>query len=299
MMDTQELLSRYDYAIIDRHAVWNKEAYKNWPLVPLIPRLLRSDADKMPALLPLEKEASWFPELAENLEAAARGDEQCLLSLLLNPMPDARQIDLENHLSVQLVVYHKQGRLLLRYFDFRVFPHIVRRVLAAPHRAARFYGPVLEWACRFDGRWITFPEVEGECTRTPYVRAYIGSLRPEEHGKIKRLGAVNTALHLCRVERGRPWNDWPEYETAAEIADRAVQMAKDRYGLTAWDDIVSFAGHAVEHSEDFHFHPLVQDILRAAQGPEGGYAGRAAVLNQEQWTRIEAEALFSDPRFLR
>lgn len=292
-MDTQTLLDRYDYAVIDRHAVWNKLAFKNWPLVPLIPVLLRGDADKMPALLPLEKNASWLPELAENLEAAARGDEQCLLSLLFNPTPGTRPIDLEGRLAGQMVTYHKQSRLFLRYFDFRVFPHIIRRVFATPRRAARFYGPVQEWACRFEGRWLAFPDVGGEFPRSPYI----ATLLPEEHGKIKRLGEVNTALHLCRTERNRPWDDWSEYEAAAEIADHAVQMAQNRYGLTAWDDIVGFAGHAVVHGEDFHLHPIIQNILQATQGSNGGYTGRAAVLSKERWACIEAEAPFLNSRF--
>jgi hypothetical protein len=283
MTNYQELLSRHHYAIVDRSA-WLPEWVSELPLRPLVPEILRSKADKMPALLPLKPDNAPYTELlCENLELAEKDPSlhvlSCLLNVIVSETPPEK---LECHLQEKLLLHNSRGCAFLRYYDPLVFAHLKR--ILWPEQMRTLFGSVKRWTWRFQNEWIT--EFPPEVTRG-IPRFWVA--HPEQHARLEHVIYINNALSRYTVQTRRPWSSRIEYENAIECSERAIEVAKRQYGLGDKKDLIAFALHALLYGTDFHLNPRIQTLLEEIlrENPPD-YAIAAAGIDAQEWDEIGA-----------
>jgi hypothetical protein len=198
----------------------------------------------------------------------------------------APEVELENlasHLADRLALYGPRGSIdMLRYHDPRVFRHLWR--ILPPERLCTLYGPVTEWTIRLEGKWISLPapEVAG------LIPKFWGVKEPQ-YAQLDRIIHLNGILDRRKQQQGRPWRDLDDYHEAARAADKALDIAQNRYRLSQTDS-ASFVLHALEHGERFYLHPVIQRLLHAAWNKEMPYTASASKIDAQGWAIIEAES---------
>jgi hypothetical protein len=275
-----ELLSRFDYAIIDRAALCTEPWQDEMPLKPLVPRTLKGDAPKMPALLALKSLTKQQIEiLDDNLVEAVKKPAVSFMSCLLIA-PGIKTESLIHHLTQRLVLHTPQGDVLLRYYDPKVFPHL-RGILSLPQMRS-LYGPVQIWAFRFQSEWI-----ERETPLSELSKLY-WSATAEQRNKLDNVMLVNETLSLWLMKTGRPWRDVKEYEDALLDVGVALEQAKRDYKLDKESDLSQFALDALAYGGHFHLHPRIQELLRKMQELRLSYISATGSVNETEWAAVAA-----------
>ncbi|TJZ78714.1 DUF4123 domain-containing protein [Chitiniphilus eburneus] len=274
----QTLLAQHHYAIVDRAAVNPAPWHQGLPLHPLVPSPLQSDADKMPALLPLGALTAPQRELVcDNLLAAQQGEDDVLLACLLEA-PTADFGQLMQHLTTRLLLRAPQGRALLRYYDPRVFAHL--SWILNREQLAELFGPITRWTCYLKGSWTHLP-----CAQTPVPGRYWGVDR-QQRLQLDRVGLINTALS-CELASDHPgWADLAALAIAARQADAALSTAQQRYGLQDEADLIEFASHALRHGAVFHLDDRIQQLLARVRAGQTTYADACALIEAPEWAGI-------------
>ena len=284
--DYEALLSRHDYAIIDRAALADESEIDGLPIEPLVPyeMRLRGDTDIAPALLPLEAGAPYMKTLADAFEAADAGLGRYPFTCLFEA-PGVKHARMKAHLTYRLILHSPRGgKDRLRYHDPRVFPQLVR--ILTPEQLRALYGPIQVWTFPFQQQWQSQPAPEV----TGIVPAY-WSVKTEQREQLDRVFPLNAVLDAHAKRLGRPWADLAEYSAVSQTADEALETARVRYRLTDADSL-TFALHALAHGEHFHCHPRIQTLLRVAwENKEMPYAATAAMIDARTWEIIAAESL--------
>jgi len=282
----RELLERHNFALIDRAAVHHRPWHDSLPMVPLAPEILPSDEAAMPALLALEPDAPYLDVLERSLIAAEENPSWHLLSCLLVVAPEVGPDDLADHLTSRLILDSPKGKVLLRYYDHRVFPHLVRTL--SPAQLQALFGPeeqVWQWTYRFQNEWITVPAPE----ITEGVPLY-WQVDARTREKLEYTGLINTVLRKRSQHLKRPWQDWKEYENNIDPAEAAIVLGQHRYRLSAPDDLAAFGLHALNHGADFHLYPFIQRILcDETRRKPGDYAFATECLTHDEWAEIVTE----------
>jgi len=283
MQDIQPILAKHQYALVDRFSV-GELACEGLPIEPLIPTVLRSDADVMPGLLPLTPDAPYLPQLVENIQYANEGVQQHLLSALLAVPPEIEHKVLHQHLRGHIAI-HLPGavRYFLRYFDPRFFPHLVFRILST-RQVRCLFGPILEWTIRFESEWVPIPVPQFD---GPFPSILIASA--EQKKSLDDVIVLNMGLLQRNQTLGREWANFDEWRVAMEASVAALQVAREAYRLEQRDDIVAFISHALLHGEHFHRHQTIQRLLEDTAQHKVSYAARAALLKAGDWVLIESE----------
>jgi hypothetical protein len=286
--DYAELLTRHDYALVNKPSLEPEPWHDTFPLVPIAPEILSGDLDKVPALLDLKSlDAPLTTRLIENLHAAQTGGEERLISALLAVAPGTQTERVHKHLENRLVMYRARphGQFMLRYQDPRVFVHF-RRVLNEPLIRA-MYGPVRVWTIPFQNEWLELPALE-DGPRREYWCA-----NPQQADAMGRIGHINMTLKKLKKHRGQPWRDLAEFLEAAEKADRALIVAARELNPEFTPDWVAFAFHSFIYGENFYRHPRVQQLLDEARNDKHfGYAGGAiTTISPEEWAAITTHQL--------
>jgi hypothetical protein len=276
----EELLCQHNYGLVDRSALREEAWHKALPLIPIVPKMLRSDEEKMPALLPFDPNESYMALLADNLEQAAKAPSKHLFCCMLDVMPNVSQSHLLQHLKRHLVLTCMHGpiwnRYFLRYYDPRVMPHLVR--IFRPAQIRSLLGVVTKWTIRFQREWIALPlPDEGP------ARSFWG-VDTEQESRIKRILTLNRVLTNWKEQRGSPWANYEEYTDAIDYVEKAVDCAQKRYGIYDEDEISLFAFHALKHGCEFHFHSIIQTHLSRMQ--RGKYSRTVAGMGEQEWKQI-------------
>jgi hypothetical protein len=277
-----ELLSRHDYAIVDHAAIFPEPWHEELPLRRIVPRVLKESAHLMPSLLSLRlltaEQAAW---LYDNHEAARQGRAGDVLScLFILAQPGADPEPLLRHLADHLVLRSPQGRALLRYYDPRVFIHLRR--LLEPGQTRALFGPVQTWTFRFQEEWIHLTAREAPAAEGAWA------VSEAQRQRLDRVGYINTALADWNKRLARPWNGLAEYDQLAERAERAITRAQD-YRLKQSHDLSAFVRHTLTYGENFHRHPLIQELIRDLPNGYAGYADVSHRLEASDWATIAAE----------
>jgi hypothetical protein len=296
--ECRALLARHDYAIIPPPSrashFWREEL----PLEQLLPFQMRRhrSAASMPSLLPLKPEtAPHLERLAGNLIAAhdvekpPASREQPIFCCLLRAFPRVRPAGIAHHLADRLILSSRAGRErgLLRYYEPATFIHL-RRILPRL-RLASLYGTfVAEWTFPFQGQWLSLPRPEVDPDKGD-VLPLAWQVDIPIRDKIAIIANVRDALAYYENDLDRDWLGLEEYDAKAEIAERAVLTAQGKYHLERNKDLALFALHALRHGEDFHCHPILQNILRV---PGINYHSATVTgITDEQWQHIAAESM--------
>jgi hypothetical protein len=280
----EELLAQHNYAIIDRALLEDESEIDGLPVEPLVPHEMRGDVGILPMLLPLEAEAPYIKTLIETFEAADFGLGRYPFTCLLTA-PGVTPSRMKAHLTARLVLHSPRGgKDLLRYYDPRVFPHLVR--ILTPEQLRALYGPIQAWTFIFQQAWqsLSVPEVAG-------IVPGFWVVDDEQHAQLNRVIQLNTVLSTRQDKPDRAWVSLAEYSDAAQTADAALKTAQTHYRLSEADSAV-FALHALEYGEQFHRHPRIQPLLRAArQNKDMPYAATASKLDARSWAQVAAESI--------
>ena len=120
----------------------------------------------------------------------------------------------------------------------------------------------------------------------------------EQWARITRVSHINQALDLQKVKQARPWANLDEYQSCAEIADRALVIASEKYGLKGDKNLIAFAAHALAYGERFHEHDIIQRLLREAPPDSHGHIGYRRATNALEaaaWQAIATESPLTHP----
>jgi len=281
-----DLLAQHQYALIDRAAA-SAEMLAKFPLVPLIPDLLKNkdDIKLTPALLPLPSDAPYMALLAECMKAGEKDASENPVDTLIVASPDVGQRLLEVHLTSRLIVYSPQGRAFLRYYSSDIFPHLVR--VLSPERLKSLFGPreqVCQWTYRFQNEWISVhaPELTEGVPLSWMVSR-------EERESLDLVGDVNKTLDARQQKTGRPWNSHAEWNEQAAVAERSISVARRIHLLSAPADLIAFGTQALTHGEGFHRHPRIQSLLKDTASRPGAYRDATHGMTDDDWTAMAAE----------
>jgi hypothetical protein len=220
--DFVDLLARHDYAIIDRTIIGAEEWHDELPMQDIAPKSLAGDIERAPKLLPLETGAPYMDWLAENMAGACQGDEEYLFSCLL-AVPGVPAKKIMFHLERHLVFASPQGQGILRYYDGRVFPHLLRILDAYSLRA--LFGPVERWTVRLQDDWFNVPRPEAGIARA------LWSLGKDTRERLDTIMQINQTLDQWQRRHKRPWKSLDEFQAFSEQVERALEIAQNELGL--------------------------------------------------------------------
>ena len=275
------LLMQHQYAFVDRATTY-KDAYELYPIIPLVPDSLRSDANKMPALIPLMPDAPYMERLAACMTLGQEMPYLDPVATLIAVPPDVSQDLLVRHFISRLICDSPQGKMYLRYFSSDIFPHLVR-VLSA-ERLKSLFGKVDQWTYHFQNEWITVPApdvTEG----VPVIWRVLQGQREA----IDLLGMVNRVLGDHKEQMGRPWKNHAEWNEKARIAEASFGIAQRVYHLSDSADLTTFARQAMAHGERFYHHPRIHDLLQHTASRPGAYSDASRSITNGEWVKIATE----------
>lgn len=239
-------LTLHKYAVVDRLNVFPAPWFQGAPMIPLVPRELQSDADDLPALLPIDPDAGWFPNLLEEFAVSNERDYPPPFWNLLVVPDGLGSESLAAHLTKRLIIQFPGGKGYLRYFDPKNFVHFKR--FLSPAHLRELYGPIIRWSIYFDKRWITEPA--SSITKTLPIHWAVNA---KQFAALDRLRVLNQALFYWREELDRPWESLDEFRAYADLAD-ALVVQEQRVQPDARDETIVSAV-ASQFPQDFHFNP--------------------------------------------
>lgn len=248
-----QALQASTWALVDQPAWTDWLAWPSaWPWIRLIPSGLAQHSELLPALLPLAQlNAAQAQLLSEVLEHTTRHAPSGPAMLLTVPehrdSPAAAQTDaLCQHLESFLSYRHQQRRLLLRYYDPRVWTQLLWRLPPPALRA--LYGPVTQWHFPFAGHWIA---------QAPPLALADATLDDSTREAFLWIGDINAV-----------WQQLPAATTLDEhlsgsrhILELLVR-ARHTHGLNQADSI-PFAVQGMSLGLQFDQHPQVVALLQA------------------------------------
>lgn len=183
---------------------------------------------------------------------------------------------LVEHLRARLVVtIPRQGKHLFRYYDPRVFRHVLW--MATPAQVATLFGPVETWTwCNHQGDWYSSHPPEG--------------MRPELAFRprgldLARIGVLERCLKALRQTLSGFIDD------ADNVQARRVNALLDAarlHGLTDEADLRLYVVQAIRFHPDIHGHPELARRLRTA-GLDDSYVGACSDLDADTLTRYARE----------
>lgn len=262
------LLRTHAYALVDREALGG-EVPPDWPLIPLVPRGLESDAQRLPALLPLEEMAeAQRMDLLETLDNPLADDPLPVVTLLDS------DIDLEQmrvHWVNRLIVHLPGGQqALLRSYDPRVFAQL--QWMSSPAQLAALFGPIRRWTIWLDGRW--------QSIRPPAHDGLPGgAISAEQAALLARIGQINEVLFSLPEQQRHP------HEKASRAIDALLVRAQAN-GLRREDDQRTFALRGMTVHPHFDRDPQVQTLLQNMADAEHTLAYAFAGLGDAYWRQI-------------
>lgn len=280
----EQFLIDHGYAIIDQPLVFTGDLpwYRSMPLRPLVPHGMEGDVEKMPALLRIDADAPWLPELARKTPR--------VISCLMSVPESCREDVLFSHLLNRIVVYaQKNVRYLMRFYDVRVFPHISR--VLQPRQMVSLFGPIQRMTFIFDLQIVsrTPPELPpGEL-----IPAF-WQINDEQYERFDRGESLFEVMTWYEWEFNiKRWPNYTAYEETYTRIERAMECAIREYGLLDMDDMQRFAQHAMKYGEYFHLHPRIRDLIDALSpgkmpGSRKGYADAVQKLTETDWAHISA-----------
>lgn len=257
---------------LDAH--WRQQASKRATPIP-------DDRFSAPPLALLRLDGHEDPLIPESLERALAvmgGSESAVCGWLF--IPDTEDLALlAARLGRFLSLKAPDGaRMLLRWYDPRVLPHLPG--LFGPALWQRFRRGIRHWAhIGWHGELCWLPEGDpaGDGAFAPL------RLDPERYARARRLGSVNPALSLHAARDGRVDTD------TLGLADALVARFDAEYGTGDARDGTLFALHGLRIHPRFDAHPEVARALRAMREGDRSLAQALNAFDASAWTRIAAE----------
>lgn len=213
MTDYSALLARHQYAIVDCAHLFPEPWTESAPMKPLVPDELRSDAQKMPALLSLDPKRHWFPGLVDDLRRNEENAFPQFVANLLAVPGDVNSKSLARHLTSRLIVHFPKGKAYLKFFEIDTFVHLKR--ILNPAELQALYGSITEWTVYFQERWYSesAPGISKEAVPASW------RVTSDQFAALDRIRLVNKVLRYWRDKLDRPWTSLEEFRAYADHAD--------------------------------------------------------------------------------
>lgn len=242
------LLSDHAFLILDPEQV-TQPLWNELPSVPLVPERLIREANSMPRLVEV-------CELTEQQKArvlryllSAKPEEGLAVAALLNSKVNTSS--LQRHLIRQLIIQTpSKGQLLFRYYDPRVFRHLLW--MATPLQMTTILGPITQWTwCNSQGQWQHAVPPDG-----PMIARYfrVGELR------LERIGLLERTLKMVRKRVPDVTDD-----VSNKLTRQVDQLLDEgqRYSLEDEKDLRLFVRQALTYHPVVYQHPQLQSRLKA------------------------------------
>lgn len=269
-LDAPGILSEHNFALIDRVKHQNIEA--SWPVLELVSPLLRPQAKLYPWLLPLNELSSdeWHRLLVQLGEAKNAQEPVCCLLLQSHSTKEA----LRDKLIKALYFTDEQRKgYILRYYDPRVFSHLVW--MLTPYLLAQTL-PVREvehWTFWLEGKWHT--------VKLPLAFAWQPGdphMLPVE--QLQRCGLINQVL-----EQISPVDDMQQRQQVSQKIDGLIEQA-GRLNFSDKHDQMAFALQGLKQSDAFWTAPKMAAFLRLAQKEAGLFYHGTESWDDARWQEM-------------
>ncbi|MDR0702841.1 MAG: DUF4123 domain-containing protein [Azoarcus sp.] len=278
------MLAQHGYAIVNTGGMReddSKALQAAFPISPLVPGSLKSDAAEMPVLLAIDHlDDGQRKALLARLKKVEEKNNAHDWPACLIDAPEATHKGLALHLTRRLVLDSPRGKIFLRYFDPRVFPHLVR--ILPPERVCALFGPIQTWTIPFQKTWRSYkrPEITG------IVPLHWWADAGQAGYILDGITLTNAVLLRWCAYLGRDITP-AGFDSLAAHIDRALLAAR-HYGLHTKSDITAFALHAIKHGEHFHRHPRIQRLLEKIRQQKTRYETATARFGKRDWAEISA-----------
>lgn len=272
------VLLSHDAALINPQQV-EAELWDDLPCMPLVPPLLQAHAKLMPRLLDLNAMTSEARvQLLERSEQHRRHSDQPFFSALVTFQKNRNFKKQAHHLTSRLILTGpNSGRCLLRYYDPRVFRHLLW--IFNDNQLDRLLCGVKEWLwLDGNGIWQIF-------SPNAKTTAALIHVTPQQWDAIGRVGLLNRCLNWLAVGSGF---DIAGLEQAKQV-DQLLLEAQQQHGLADANDCCLFAEQAMVFGRELHRHPIMAGYLKRVKEGDVGYQTACQSLRDEQLQQFVAE----------
>jgi len=272
------LLDEHSYLLLDQaHA--RSDFWRDLPGVSIAPADLQKEVEALPRLVVIDQlnQAQRGRILDHLITVPAEAPR--IVAALLATSADSNQ--LADHLRARLIVpIPLQGKHLFRYYDPRVFRHLLW--MATPVQLATLFGPLLAWTwCDHQGCWRR--------SLSPHDTKPALSFLPKRLD-LARIGLLERCL---KVLRGTVPGFSDDVENVQARRVNALLDAALAQGLVDEADLRLYVAQAVRFHPEIHKHPeLVRRLLAA--GDDDSYVGACSDLDTDTLARYVRE--LSSPR---
>jgi hypothetical protein len=235
-VDLRALLAQHHYAVIDLTIIGAEDWHRELPLQDIVHPEMRGDIGRTPKLLPLKADAPYMGWLVENIEAARAGKEEYLFSCLL-VAPETPPDAMMGHLKKHVVFDSPQGLAILRYYDGRVFPHLLR--MLDIYSLGGLFGPIKTWTFRLLDEWISVQPPETQTVRTYW------KLPRDVRERLDRILQINQTLHAWQRRYKRPWKNLDEFQAISDFAEETLREIQHNAQLQDEDAQNAFVLNAI------------------------------------------------------
>lgn len=272
------LLDEHNYLLLDQaHA--RSDFWRDLPGVSIAPAELQKEVGVLPRLVVTDQlNQTQRERILDHLISAPLEAPRVVAALLATHVDSNRLV---NHLRARLIVsIPSQGKHLFRYYDHRVFRHLLW--MATPVQVATLFGPLLAWTWRdHQGCWHRSLPPHGTKPALSFLPKGLD---------LARIGLLERCLKTLRSTVPNFVDD-PENVQACHI--NALLDAALARALTDEADLRLYVAQAVRFHPDIHNHPELARRLQAA-GDDDSYVGACSDLDADTLTRYVRE--LSSPR---
>jgi len=259
---------QHDFGIINPLQV-EENLWADLPATPLVPSELADQASFMPLLIDLK---SLSLDARINLMGRAAEHESNSIypyfSALLQTDCDTAQ--LARQLAQRLILRGPDKKVWLRYFDPRVFCHLLW--LFNAEQLWFLLRDIQQWSWRDPQEsWHTYSVVKTD------ISISLLRLTPEQWQHLEKLGLLNHCLKML-LAAGHEYQ--LDKNTLLQLR-KGLDEAKNQHGLISDTDRSVFAIQQWRFGNQLHAHPHMQALLGEALKNKASYEGLCRTISEE------------------
>ncbi|MGE8210036.1 MAG: DUF4123 domain-containing protein [Stenotrophomonas rhizophila] len=269
------LLEANQYALLSPLQV-DKRIVDLWPSDPVVPAELKGQPHLFPRLLRLG-EISWDKRLRALDEANdyARAHGRSVFSALISST--ASPVHVRNHLAKMMIRRVEGERMLLRFYDPRVWTCLAW--ILAKAQIDSLLGPIDVWTCPGESQdqWIRY-----ENTRSG-DQAFL--MDATQLTAISTLASVHRVAQRLRDAREDLKGSFP----LSERIYAEIEQARDK-GLADADDQESYAFISISNKPGIHQRPEYKMLIEKSRLEPGAYRSLASAICDQDNPETSGEA---------
>jgi len=237
----------------------DSKLWKGLGAVTLAPKKLKHQQHLLPHVVPLEAlSTDQRLKLLDEHDRTITTGGGSLWSCAIKSA--ATLDDLTVHLARNMIVQTPHGKqFLLRYFDSRVFRHLLW--IFSPGQFASFMGPISEWY------WVDPERSEVWQESRPSRCEATSALSSDQWGALNRIGLLNRTLSDLQRGGVEVKHDVELYRHVDALLADAIEVE----GLVDSEDQCLYTLHCVKYGEHWGKLREVKSILERVRSGAGSY----------------------------